>query len=191
MYVCVCVCVCGHARCKYFVSVDGLSIAVQLSRRITTVSSQMKTMLHDFNEGLPVDDRMSWEAACNIHRHSYTASLSPVDSIPLEVKHEAVKKFQSIVKSSEEMMLSKQEMYNCLDYYVKLLLHLHNSHQGILELMINEDYKDMKLSGYCFMVMKKIALFSKKIIKPANFVSPIHPSQVYLYCNFHRLALHY
>ena len=88
---------------------------------------------------------MSWEAACNIHHHSYTASLSPVDSISLEVKHEAVKKFQSIVKSSEEM--SKQEMYNCLDYYEKLILCLHNCHQGILELMINEDYEDMKLSG--------------------------------------------
>ena len=145
------------------VSVDGLSIAVRLSRRITTVNNQMKTMLHDFNEGLPVDDRMSWEAACNIHRHSYTASLTPVDSIPLEVKHEAVKKFQSIVWSSEEMMLSKQEMYNCLDYYEKLISRLNNYHQGILQLMINEDYEDMKLSGCCCMVMKKIALFSRKL----------------------------
>ena len=146
------------------ITVDGLSIAVRLSRRITTVNNNMKTMLNDFNEGLPVDDRMSWEAACNIHRHSYTASLTTVDSIPLEVKHEAVKKFQTIVRSCEEMTLLKQEMCNCLTYYEKQILQLNNYHQGIILLMNSEQCSDLnKLSGCSCMIAKKIAKFSRKL----------------------------
>jgi len=37
----------------------------------------MKKLLDGFNEGLSADDQMSWEAASNIHRHAYTASLAP------------------------------------------------------------------------------------------------------------------
>ena len=167
--MCMCFVSCTFVCFVYYsycisITVDGLSIAVRLSRRITTVNSHMKAMLNDFNEGLPVDDRMSWEAACNIHRHSYTASLTnPVDSIPLEVKHKAVKKFQTIVRSNEEMMLLTQEMSNCLEYYEKQILQLTSNHQGIMQLMNSEQSQDInKLSGCSCLIAKKVALFSRK-----------------------------
>ncbi|XP_065900357.1 uncharacterized protein [Dysidea avara] len=166
---------------------DGLSIAVRLSRRITTVNSHMKAMLNNFNEGLPVDDRMSWEAACNIHHHSYTASLTnPVDSIPLEVKHEAVQKFQTIVRSNEEMMLLTQEMSNCLEYYEKQILQLTSNHQGIMQLMNSKQSQDInKLSGCSCLIAKKIALFSRKHSDLQSIFQQYIPGMsVYIYSVF-------
>ena len=168
--MCLCFVSCTFVCFVYYsycisITVDGLSIAVRLSRRITTVNSHMKAMLNDFNEGLPVDDRMSWEAACNIHRHSYTASLTnPVDSIPLEVKHEAVKKFQTIVRSNEEMMLLTQEMSNFLEYYENQILQLTNNHQGITQLMNSEQSQDInKLSGCSCLIAKKLSYFLENV----------------------------
>ena len=71
-------------------TVDGLAIATRLAKRISTVTKQMKKLLFAFNDGLPTEYQMPWEAAVNIHRYSYKASVQPTASIPLEVKHEAI-----------------------------------------------------------------------------------------------------
>ena len=85
---------------SFIFAVDGLAIASRLSKRVSAVNNQIKKMLRSFNEGLPVEDHMIWEAAINIHRNSYTASLASIaTSIPIEVKREAVQKFRTAKRS--------------------------------------------------------------------------------------------
>ena len=98
-------------------TLDGLAIASRLTKRVATVTKQMKKLLCAFNEGLPAEDQMLWEAAVNIHRHTYKASVPPTASIPIEVKHEAIQKFRASKRSLEETKLLKQEMKHCLEYY--------------------------------------------------------------------------
>lgn len=74
-------------------------------------------MLVAFNEGLPVEDQMLWDAAINIHRHTYRASVPLTASIPIEVKHDAIQKFRISKRSLEEIVMLKQEMKYCLEYY--------------------------------------------------------------------------
>ena len=112
----------------YVRTVDGLAIASRLSKRISTVTKQMKQLLCGFNEGLPPESQMSWEAASNIHRHAYKASLTSrtTDSIPLEVKHEAVQKFKLFIQLKEEISLLKEEMKNCIYHLWQRILFLQN-----------------------------------------------------------------
>ena len=64
------------------------------------------------------------EAASHIYHHTYKVNLASTDSIPLEVKHEAIQKFLAMKRSSEESEISKQEMRNCIEYYEKQILYL-------------------------------------------------------------------
>ena len=93
-------------------------------------------MLCKFNEGLPSESQMLWDAASNIHRHTYKASLTSrtADSIPLEIKHEAVQKLKLFKRSKEEISLLKEEMKNCMCYLQQRIVSLQNLQgQGFIE----------------------------------------------------------
>jgi len=141
---------------------DGLAIASRLSRRISNVTTQMKKYLIAFNEGLPVNDQMSWEAASNIHRHAHKASLTSTDSIPLEVKHEATQKYRLINKSCEEMELLKQEMKNCLEFYHKQIASLMDSNKIILRLIDSDQQNVQRLSGWSSLLCRKMGILRDK-----------------------------
>ena len=137
---------------KHFI--DGLAIASRLSKHISTVAKQLKQMLCEFNEGVPSESQMSWDAASNIHRYSYKASLTSTttDLIPVEVKHEAVQKLKLLKRSKEEIYFLKEEMKNCLDYF----------QQRILSLQHVQEQVD-KLSGCHCLVAKKIYIYKAKL----------------------------
>ena len=123
---------------------------------------QMKKFLNAFNEGLPIDDQISWEAASNIHRHAHKARLASTDSIPLEVKHEAIQKFRSIKRSLEETELLKKEMRNTLEYYQKQIILLKDNQKSLWQ--INDDQQDpQKLSGCSSLISRKIGVFTNKL----------------------------
>jgi len=143
-------------------SIDGLAIASRLSKRIVTITKQMKQMLCGFNEGLPSESQMSWEAASNIHCHTYRASLTsrPGDLIPLEVKHEAVQKLKLLKRSMEEISLLKEEMKNCIDHFQQRIMSLQML-QGQILSEYNGD--QAKLSGYHCLIAKKLFLNNAKL----------------------------
>ena len=149
---------------SFIFAVDRLAIASRLSKQVSAVNNQIKKMLRSFNEGLPVEDHMIWEAAINIHRNSYTASLASIaTSIPIEVKCEAIQKFRIAKRSLEEIALLKDEMRNCLEYYQRQIASLKRSQEEI-HLQLHEQEKDVeKLSGcYCW-ISRKILIFSTKL----------------------------
>jgi len=105
------------------------------------------------------EDQMSWEAASNIHRHTYKASLASTDSIPLEVKHEAIQKFRAMKRSSEEIEMSKQEMRNSIEYYEKQIIHLKSYQEMVSSSSSNSQY----VSGCRSLISKRLAVYGNKL----------------------------
>ncbi|XP_065892329.1 uncharacterized protein [Dysidea avara] len=164
---------------SFIFAVDRLAIASRLSKRVSAVNNQIKKMLRSFNEGLPVEDHTIWEAAINIHRNSYTASLASIaTSIPIEVKREAVQKFRTAKRSLEEIALLKDEMRNCLEYYQRQIASLKRSQEEI-HLQLHEQEKDVeKLSGcYCW-ISRKILIFSTKLTDLLSLFRNIVPEVI-------------
>ena len=62
---------------------------------------------------------MSWETASHLHEQSYRAALtsSGSDSIPHDVKYEAVQKLRIVERCKEEFCLLKNDMQNCIDFF--------------------------------------------------------------------------
>ena len=83
---------------------------------IVATTKEMKKLLSHYNNELPSDSKMSWEAASHLHEHSYRAALalSVSDSIPHDIKYEAVQKWRTIERCKEEICLLKTEMQNCI-----------------------------------------------------------------------------
>ncbi|XP_065906279.1 uncharacterized protein [Dysidea avara] len=158
---------------------DGLAIDSRLSKRVSAVNNQIKKMLRSFNEGLPVEDHMIWEAAINIHRNSYTASLASIaTSIPIEVKREAVQKFRTAKRSLEEIALLKDEMRNCLEYYKRQIASLKRSQEEI-HLQLHEQEKDVeKLSGCYCLISRKLLIFSTKLTDLLSLFRNIVPEVI-------------
>ena len=108
---------------------DGHALAARLSRRITAVSQQVKKRLLSFNEGLPQQQLLIWQAANDL---SVDAQLidQAVDSsrysIPSEVKHQAVRQLNLSNRSGEEFKRLKEDMFNCLLHYEGELHFLHS-----------------------------------------------------------------
>ena len=154
---------CYHLILCQLCTLDGLSIASRLSKRITIVTKQMKGLVSEFNEGLPSDTQMSWEAAINIHRQTYRASLTPnaEDLIPLEVKHEAVQKLKLLQRSEEEINLLKQEMKNCLEHFKERIKSLQLLQEQII-LRIT-DVTDQFLLGSLCLVNKQLSYNESKL----------------------------
>jgi len=135
-------------------------------------------MLSAFNEGLQVEDHMIWEAAINIHRNSYTATLASVaTSIPIEVKHEAIQKFRAVKRSLEEMALLKDEMRNCLEYYQRQMASLEKYQEEIL-LQLENDAE--KLSGYYCLISRKLLIFSTKFTDLFSLFKSTVPGTVHI-----------
>ena len=153
MYSAVRIIICCYA-------VDGLTIATRLMKRVSTVTKQMKKLLCGFNEGLPAEDQMSWEAAVSIHRRTYRASVQPTASIPLEVKHEAIQKFRTSKRSLEEIMLLKQEMMNCLEYYEQKIMSLRSLQE---ENLSRSSDQGSRLSGSNCLISKQINISINKL----------------------------
>ena len=100
-------------------------------------------MLCKFNEGLPSESQMLWDAASNIHHRTYKASLTSrtADSIPLEIKHEAVQKLKLFKRSKEEISLLKEEMKTaCVIYSKELYLYKIFKDKGLLKVRANHVY---------------------------------------------------
>ena len=123
----------------------------------------MKGLVSKFNEGLPSDTQMSWEAAINIHRQTYRASLTPKvgDLIPLEVKHEAVQKLKLLERSKEEIDLLKQEMKNCLEHFHQRIKSLQLLQEQMMLKII--DGTDKFLLGSLCLVNKQLSYNESKL----------------------------
>ncbi|XP_065906278.1 uncharacterized protein [Dysidea avara] len=133
----------------------------------------------DSRLSLPVEDHMIWEAAINIHRNSYTASLASIaTSIPIEVKREAVQKFRTAKRSLEEIALLKDEMRNCLEYYKRQIASLKRSQEEI-HLQLHEQEKDVeKLSGCYCLISRKLLIFSTKLTDLLSLFRNIVPEVI-------------
>lgn len=70
------------------ITTDGQKIAIRLSRRITTITKQLKRLLQEYNSSVATTEQLSWEQAvtCSANQQD---SFQPSD-IPSHVKHDAV-----------------------------------------------------------------------------------------------------
>ena len=93
----------------------------------------MKEVLSQYNKGLQPDSQMSWETASHLHKQSYRASLtsSVSDSIPLDVKYEAVQKRRLVKRCREEINLLKTEMHNCINFFSQRIRMLQSLQESI------------------------------------------------------------
>lgn len=148
-------------------------------------------MLRAFNEGLPVEDHMVWEAAINIHRNSYTASLASVaTSIPIEVKHEAIQKFRTAKRSLEEIALLKDEMKNCMQYYQRQIESLKRSLEDIL-LQSNMQEEDAeKLSGCYCLISRKILIFDTKLTDLISLFRNVVPGTCFSFLSYKNIKIY-
>lgn len=94
----------------------------------------MKKLISQYNKGLPSDSQMSWEAASNLHKQTYRAALISCisDSIPLDVKYEAVRKWRLVERCREEIYLLKTEMQNCIDFFSQRIRMLQSLQECIM-----------------------------------------------------------
>ena len=134
----------------------------------------MKKLLSEFNEGLPTEDQMLWEAAVNIHRHTYRASVPPTASIPIEVKHEAIQKLRISRRSLEETIMLKQEMKNSLEYYQQRIMSLRSLQKDIL-LQYNQGSNAVRVSGSNCLIARQINISMHKLSELQNQFEHIVP----------------
>ena len=127
------------------------------------------------NEGLPTEDQMPWEDAVNIQHYSYKASVQPTASIPLEVKHEAIQKFRTLKRSSEEIELLKQEMMNCLVYYEQKIMSLRIFQEENLSQSSEEGLRPL---GSNCLISKQIAISSNKLSDLRKQFEVIQPGKI-------------
>ena len=113
--------------------IDGLGIASRLSKSITSTSKKMRQLLTKYNNGLPLDSQITWETASHLHEQSHRATLtaSVSDSIPHDIKYEAVQRLRTVERCQEEFNLLKNEIQNCIDFFDQKIKKL----QGLQELI--------------------------------------------------------
>ena len=73
---------------------DVHALAARLSRKITAVSQQVKKRLVSFNEGLPLQQHLTWQAANDLSVDTQLfdeVADSSRCSIPSEVEYQAVR----------------------------------------------------------------------------------------------------
>ncbi len=98
-------------------SVDGLSIAARLARRITNVSTQIKASLSQYNQCvIHQGERLTWEVATKLCEASCELLPSSSSSVPADIRRQAVDHLTLISRSSEEIERLKEEMNNCINY---------------------------------------------------------------------------
>lgn len=109
---------------------DGQKIAIRLSRRITTVTKRLKTLLNKYNARCTVADQLSWEDAVNLTNCSnqYTTS-----DIPDSIKNQAVRLVHQRERAAEEVSRLKSEMQNCIDYYKSEWNNLSKQRQTLID----------------------------------------------------------
>ena len=105
---------------------DGHVLASRLSKRITTVSKQLKKLISTYNEDVPEKGQLTWQSAndLSLDQQLGQSQLAGASDLPREVKHQAVRQLQLVKRSSEEITRLKKEMTNCLYYYVDELQQL-------------------------------------------------------------------
>ena len=104
----------------------GHALASRLSKRITTVSKQLKKIISTYNEGVPENEQLTWQSAndLSLDQQLRQSQLAGAPDLPREVKHQAVRQLQLVKRSSEEITHLKREMTNCFHYYVDELQQL-------------------------------------------------------------------
>ncbi len=100
-----------------FIDVDGQKIAIRLSRRITTVTKQLKKYLSNYNARCPIVSQLSWEEATNLPSHSGSHCLYTTSDVPNTVKFKAVRLSHQRARATEEITRLESEMRNCVDHF--------------------------------------------------------------------------
>ena len=102
------------SKLQFVLYADGQKIAICLSRRITSITKQIKKMLNEHNSKYSSANRMSWEdvTALPVYCSSFTTS-----SIPDSTKQQAVCCYYEREHAKEEVARLHSEMKNCADHY--------------------------------------------------------------------------
>jgi len=73
---------------------DGHFLASRLSKRITTVSKQLKKFISTYNEDVPENGQLTWQSANDLSLDQQVGQSQPSGDLPREVKHQAVRQLQ-------------------------------------------------------------------------------------------------
>ncbi len=103
---------------------DGQKIAIRLARRITVVTKSLKKCLNEYNTGINPLCHLSWPEAVNLSSQIYADCLYSESTVPNSMKYQAVQFYQQISRAQEEVVRIKDEMLNCIHYYIGIYEHL-------------------------------------------------------------------
>ena len=95
-------------------------MANRLSRRITIVSSQLKSLIKEHNTKATGHDKLTWETATELNALSTASGIyQSHPTIPDSVKKEACDAQILLERAEEEISMLKEEMNNTFAYYIK------------------------------------------------------------------------
>lgn len=94
---------------------DGHALASRLSRRITTVSLQLKSLIKQHNALCITEDKLTWEKATDL---TTTTIYHGHESIPASIKKEACQAALLMERGKEEVVMIKEEMTNTVMHYI-------------------------------------------------------------------------
>lgn len=97
---------------------DGQKIAIRLSRRINTVSKQLKSTLSKYNSGLNDHQQLTWEEATDLSNELYKGIIFASTEIPSSIKLQAVQQHQRVARAKEEINRLKEEMNSVTEHYI-------------------------------------------------------------------------
>ena len=130
-----------------------------MSKRITAVSQQLKKRLVSFNEGLPQQQHLAWQAANDLSVDTQLIDQvadSSGCSIPSEVKHQAARQLNLSIRSGEEIKRLKEEMSNCLLHYEGELHFLHS---------LKQKFEAENLKPFSRVTLGSVSLITQRIFK--------------------------
>ena len=144
---------------SYYIA-DGHVLASRLSKRITTVSKQLKKLISTYNENVPGNEQVTWQSANEFSLDQQLERSQPAGApnLPRGVKHQAVKQLQLVKRSSEEITRLKEDMTNCLHHYVGELQQL----QAVRSELQVSASSMLKLGSVC-LINKRISQLQRKL----------------------------
>ncbi len=122
------------------ITADGQKIAIRLSRRITTVTKQLKTYLSKHNARCPVASQLSWEDVSKLSDQSGSHSAYTESDVPNNLKYQAVRLRHQSARASEEITRLQSEMKNCVDHYTSKHEYLVRTLQRLQESSATDAY---------------------------------------------------
>lgn len=113
--------------------------------------------MNAYNSGIDASCHLPWVEAVNLSSQIYTDCLYSDSTVPNSIKYQAVQFYQQICRAKEEIVRIKDEMMNCVHYYI-----------GIYESLRQAEFYNRSRDEMQLCKLGKICLLKKASMKCFN-----------------------